>query len=259
MISNRCFEIPLAGVVILSLAGVGQAATVSFSSAAFDNVSQVSTAGTLIEAWNLGAGSDGDDIVSNSTTGPSPGNVTMNGVTFVADDATNLFFVDAAANDWRRPNYQTPGGPEGTVAGLSDADGQAFFHSYERNQANGRGAIDGLTIGSIYEVQLFIDRNNGSSLHTAGYAANPGDNVTESITEFLALHPVVLTGTFTADNTIQELFLYEDSFNGAGGGDGAGVGEISGFQLRLVRAVPEPATLVLIGSAIAGIFLLRRC
>lgn len=250
---NAKYWIGLAVVSASLSPQVGQAAQVTFSVAAFDDVSQVSTSGTLVEAWNLGAGSDGDDVVTDGAN--MPGDVTINGVTFVSDDTSDVFFLDANANDWRRPNYLNPGGPSAAVNGLSDTDGFAFFHSYERNQVDGRGAVDGLTVGASYEIQLFLDRNCPSCLHSVGYSQNPGD-VTPPLgfASFSALEPVVITGTFVADNAVQEIFLYEDNL---AAGTGLGVGEISGFQLRQL-AIPEPTTLGILVSSLAGLAFKRR-
>ena len=87
----------LSGIVacatLLMVANTTRAAEVAFTADVFDNVTDVSTNGTLVTAVNLGQGDN--DVGVNSGTPTTP--VVVNGVNFGADsgDGVGFFVVDA--------------------------------------------------------------------------------------------------------------------------------------------------------------------
>lgn len=247
---NREVMTAIGSLAMVLGTGAASAAVVDWSVSDWTNVNQVSTTGTLVTAVNLGSIDDGDQVAND--VGPTTP-VTVNGVTFGTDPGVNdptLFTT--GVSDFVRPNYIN-----GSITGLSDADGILLLNSYERSPGP-VGELTGLTIGQAYEIQVLIDRNSSSSSHSFGSLANPGDTITAAdydadTIDVPALSPSIFTGTFVADAATQEILISE--FNGPFNGVPtlSGVGEANAFQLR---AVPEPGSLTLL--AIGGLALHKR-
>ncbi|MBX2852295.1 MAG: PEP-CTERM sorting domain-containing protein [Phycisphaeraceae bacterium] len=245
-----------ASALMIVGAGSASAAVISFSAADFTNVNQVSTNGALVEAVNLGQGSAGD--VNNFVPTSA---VVLNGVTFASDpgNGTGQFVVDGgvatlntfrsgASNDAFNANAFPGSSP---IAGLSDADGNALFDSLEfgGGAGNSTARLTDLIIGTEYEVQILLsnESTNSDNTYSVGYAETFDGAAVFSVTDISTLTPTIVTGTFTADATTQDIHIAR-----LGTGGAANI-EAGAFQLRVV---PEPGSLALLG--LGGLAMLRR-
>jgi hypothetical protein len=229
----------LACTAAAAFVGSANAAVITWGTptAITGNVSDVSTTGTLVEAYN---GVLGRDIDINNpgavTTDP-----TINGVTFI--NSTSLLGNNATgpANfAWSGTTESSDyldllksvdfGGGDSTTITLGDGDGDTA--------TTGTGL---LTPGLLYEIQVwFADDREDTDSRTMGYAS-PGGTAVEVNDQFVI-------GTFTADATTQDLFL--DTVSPT---SGFGNTHITAYQIRLV---PEPGSLALLG--LGGLLVARR-
>ena len=224
--------------------------------------SDVSTAGTLVDAFALG----------DSSTAP----VTVNGVTFApfvlpVFSYSDYAIIPSATNG----NYTLAEITAGTVlsySGLGYTTGSTAFSglsaNYQALLANGGGSsspstlvltINGLTVGQTYQFEWWDDNSsltqspNGESLDTVGSAGNSvtllgNDGTAGSVGHFAI-------GTFTADSTTQEIDF--DGIVNSGAGD-YGDPTLNAFQLRDLSAVPEPSSFALLLPALLGGVFRRR-
>ena len=217
--------------VSLLVAATAQAAVVSWSADVFDADADISTTGTLVSAMNEGNGSVA---------------VTVNGVVFAANSGT--LWTEGGTDTYKTNKYD--GAAIGSLT-LTETRNMLHYYEYGTGVGYSLARLTGLTIGQEYEFQLVVvnDRSdhNGRTF-SAGYATPSGD-ATEVYTltgvDHTSNNPYVLTGTFTASETLQDLHLKESG----GGENGVGMA----WQLR---AVPEPATMSVLG--IGGLLALVR-
>lgn len=221
----------------IALAGQSQAAVVTWAnSGTFSDMAQLSTNGTLVEARNLGQLVNGtvNNGIATTTVGIFAG---VTGIQYVPGPSGTFWSANA---------YQGA-----TIVGLDATQTSDLLDSLEfyGGANNSTFNVTGLTPGQAYEVQAIISRNDAGFTMSAGYAASVGG--TEVYT--LAGLPtnssaVLLTGTFTADNAVQELHFANSASNNA---------SVNAFQLRVV---PEPSGLSLLGiCGVWGLLRRRRC
>jgi len=222
----------LAACLAVALAGAdAPAAIVTLTDDVFDSDSDISTAGTLVEAYNLGW-----------ATG-----VTANGVLFAPDPGGSAFMA-ATGTDYDTASLY--GG--GAIGSMSFSETHRLLDTVEYGPGtdNSVARLDGLTPGQEYLVQVLVvdDRSgNGNVTYSFGYATPSGD-ATETYTltgvDCTSSSPHVISGTFTADESSQDLHIRTS---------GAGNGMAAAYQLR---AVPEPATMSLL--VLGGLAVLKR-
>jgi hypothetical protein len=184
------------------------------------NSADVSTQGTLVEAFNAAI---------SSYTG---GNKTVNGVTFVA--TTNLLPSNATTvNDF---SIATNGGDANYDAILSTADyGGGDSTTIIIGDGDGNSSVNGaglLEIGKKYQIQVwFVDDRSFSDARTMGFASS-------STAAKVNLNDQYVIGTFTADATTQTLFL--DTVSSAAG-DTFGNAHLTAYQIRALAPAADPS------------------
>ena len=229
---------------VLAIVGADPAsgAAINYTAENFTNANQVSTVGTLVEAFNLGQGSAG-----SANNGVPTLEVTVNGVTFASSpgDGSVSPVVNSPGSTFSAATHDPTANP---IVGLSDADADALIDSvgFGGGATNSLARLSGLTIGTEYILQLIVDvRTTDNYTYDFGYSS-PSGNATEVYTlEDVPGNPVsIITGTFTADETSQDFHVSLSVATNF---------EASAYQLR---AVPEPGSLALLG--LGGLAMLRR-
>lgn len=240
---NRIFKcaIPAAALAMgLSLvAGNARAAIVTFGAANFDNISQISTTGTLVEAVNINGSA-----------------VSLNTVNFAASSLPAFsdpgnFFDNTGMNGTA---FAGTGG--GTVSATLFADGERT--SGASTPAN-RGIVtfSGLTIGNDYLIQLMsIDDRlgvNGRVIAVADSVPTLRSDYDLDNIDYTTGQGALVTGTFKANATSQTIYMasFADGVSTAEGGV-----LVQAFQLRETFVIPEPGTTglaLLAGVAVVGL------
>ncbi|MFK7909712.1 MAG: PEP-CTERM sorting domain-containing protein [Akkermansiaceae bacterium] len=184
--------------------------------------SQVSTSGTVVEAFNAGGG----------TTGTT----TVNGVVFT-NTGTDILSGD----------FNGPGGTatdDAWTAGGADANYDTLLST---NEYGGGGDFFTINVGGgslaatqQYELQVwFVDDRTGTDSRVMRFSD-------ATVGNFSDLNDQFVIGTFTADGTSQTLGLDAQDFGNA---------HISAYQLR---AVPEPSSAALLGLGGLALIMRRR-
>lgn len=226
----------------LLVAGTVSAATITWGPAVglTSAGTEVSTSGTLVQALNFGFGTS------------SAFNTTINEVPFTG-------FANAAVT-WNDPNSGNFSANSTNVGG--SYSGLALYSTllnkwlYSDDAARNTVTLSGLTSGQEYLVQLFMadSRTNQPQFATRFPVIDDGE-----ANEFTG--PVygtnggvgfVINGTFTADGATQTFTI--NNYN-AGSPPTQGGFQLNAYQ---IRAVPEPATIGLLGAAGAGLMLALR-
>jgi len=221
----------LAASVFLLSTTVLQASLITWSVSDFTSESDVSTRGTVLEAFNFGNGSP--------TT-------TLNGTTFTS--ANHVSGLPASAHlsgnlDRQAANSSFYTGPNTTIEPLFDT------FAWTEVTTDTSFTLDDLVIGQIYEMQLLIsdDRNNSNAVNHRAQV----DGGVSGIFGGPLNPPQSFIGTFQADATMQ-MFSYA-VFDGSG--DPTSI-RLSAYRLA---AIPEPSSiLILLGFLGSSVFLRRR-
>lgn len=187
-------------VLVIMAWGSAQGAVVTFNRELFTTNTVVINHGTLVEAVNLGAGSD----------------VTVNGVTF-ATDAGKVFVSGA---DYYLNAYYTGS----NIGSLSAADANNLLDhvEYGAGANNDLFRLTGLTVGEYYTIQMiYCFANSGGNINFA-YSDPVGGSKSSWHTVNHAVASVV-SGTFCATQTTQDVHV----------ADGGSMNSILGaYQLR---------------------------
>lgn len=213
------------------------AATISFTTTGFNDVSQLTTTGALVDAAHFGADAEAD--------------VTANGITFVSrgGSSPSLAIGGAAGAPYYHADlYQAFTHTAGytSIIGLSGPDQELMFDSvaYGPGAGNSLVTLSGLVPGHIYEMQLLLvdDRFGGYNTYVSNEVAPPYYGPYDWSNNTVQL----ITGTFTADADTQTFRHYVGGANNA---------QINAYQLR-DSSVPEPSVSLLSGFGMLA--LLRR-
>jgi hypothetical protein len=246
----------VSAALLMGLTGQAHAAAVTWGAAQnVSGVSNVSTAGTLVNAWNFG-----------SALGTTVNGVMFSGVSIAAAPPqvlSHTFGPHTLSTFDERPertliNFGTGASPAaGTFFGALSPAYQALLSDSAGTNFGDRETdlrLGGLTVGTTYEFQVWF--NDSGTAGEFGFGLEIGDLLGNSA----YLEPSVQTdvdgdyilggtgqwvvGSFTADATHQDLMFVRGEIGGG----------INGFQLRQLDSpppqVPLPGTLVLTGAAL---------
>ncbi|MEM9345941.1 MAG: PEP-CTERM sorting domain-containing protein [Planctomycetota bacterium] len=221
----------LSALALTLAAGTSQAAAISWGTATdvstgIGNSSDVSTVGTLVEAYNAVSG----DPTVNTT------DQTVNGVLFVATG--DLLDNGGTATTDLSPS--TNGGdPEyDALVSRPDFGNGTDLVTLTLGEGDGNGTADGggdLIIGREYLIQIwYVDEVFDDRVTPVG----DGNGNTVDLNDQFVI------GTFTADGDTQDITLASPGFGNA---------HITAYQ---IREVPEPGSLALFG--LGGLLIARR-
>lgn len=247
---GRSAAVAAAAALLAVLATPAQAAVVTWTlPAAISADADVSTNGTLVNAWNFG----------------SAAATTVNGVLF-----QSVLIPDSDVSQHAFGPHQMSMAQQGALlrnsaTGSSDADSffQALGGSYQSLLSSAAGSqfgdrttnllLGGLSIGRAYQFQAWFNDSRTSGEFSYGLTIGDlSDNEVDLLpsTQVDPYDDYILggtgqwvIGTFTADASTQALFFARGE---VGGG-------LNGFQLRelqLTAQIPLPGTLALVGAAL---------
>lgn len=196
---------------------------------AITSASDISTEGTLIEAFNFGEATDrtvNGVTFLGRTTGATGGQSTFPGLTNTLVDA----------NLWT--------GSTGSAGYDAMLDSISF-----QNGDTGTATITGLAEGTEYLIELWFADNRNAVANTMDVSDGMGNDAS------LDRAGEYLIGRFIADATLQQSFNYDRNPNPNA--------FFQAFQLRELAAVPEPASITIwtmLGLMItaAGYYRMRR-
>ena len=211
---------------LIALLGGTHAAPVNFTAAALSDVNQITTAGTLVEAVNLGAGAT---------------DVTVNTVVFAGGAGANLA-IQAATSDYNADKFNSSA-PNRVITGLLPADGDSLLDPFAFGSGVGSDLVtlSGLTIGLTYEIQLLIveDRDTTSAVRNRTVTVSEVDGDADAGTGRLDFSydtdtdgsaVQLVTGTFTADAATQTFDISQLDDGNAASPNNA---QINAYQLRV--------------------------
>ncbi|MBN8457493.1 MAG: hypothetical protein J0M04_06635 [Verrucomicrobia bacterium] len=229
----------LTGASALALAAGAQAATLTFSTANFGNVTQLTTTGVLVDAAHFGADAEAD--------------VTVNGITFVSRGGSSptLTVGGAAGLSYYDANlYQAGTHTVGytDIVGMSATDEELMFDSvvYGPGFGNSLVTLSGLTIGHSYRLELLLVRDLEGGNNT--YLNNDPVGTYSGPYDWSRNAVQLVTSTFTADATTQKFRHYVGGDNNA---------QMNAYQLRDLT-IPEPSAALLGGLGVLSLLRRRR-
>ncbi len=251
------------GAALLA-AGASQAATISWQSSV-PMYSGEAKDETFVDTT-------GDSVLAFSGSGLTNGSTTVNGVQFDYKDSAQL---NAGLTGVGGVGLAMTTAPGVTSTSFGDGSFSSSAAIYNLIAGGTYGAttinMTGLTIGQEYQLQIFSNdaREGRHSDYEIGFSDGVNtlaDSITAGTEGRASLSnrdPVSklgeasgdsIIGTFIADATGNQ------SFDINGSTDGSLMNSSSRAQLNglQIRAIPEPATLGLIGAFGGGIFFLRR-
>jgi hypothetical protein len=216
-------RLPKVCAFVLVLVG----ATALFQPAA---ASPIFTEGLLTQTANI---LDSGSVLTAVNLGASAPAVTVNGVAFQADNATGLSgFTHGGCTDCFQNQFAT-GSPLDQLLGALD---------YTPG-ATGTLTLSGLTSGNSYLLQLFFS----NVVNNTGYNQTITiENQTYALVDFSGPADY-LDVQFTADGSSDVVTF---------GGPNRVV--LNAYALEGSGAVPEPASILMLGSGLVGVFAARR-
>lgn len=258
----------IAGLTTVALAVAAQqsahAAAITFGTPqTISGVTDVSTAGTVLYAYNLG-----------TTTSE-----TVNGVTFTGWAPSAITTAATATSDGNASLATTPspaaggsftgagnGGTSGAIGAINTSSSAYFalldseVYSFNNSNANSFVlTLQNLSIGTQYQFEMWVNdsRNNSNEYYRTDVVSAGGNTVTLDFSNTPPNPNGVgdyVIGTFTADSTSEAITI-------AGGVESAGVG-IVGPSPQLgafdVEVVPEPTSAGVVLLGVAAIASRRR-
>jgi len=239
----------LLAAVLVSLTALGaalttQAATITWGAA--QNITgdtDVSTTGTLVDAFNIGPTATPATVVNGvnfaSFAYPTASLTTYTQGNYKVEVSAALL-GSASTFGSGSPPFSSLSAPYVTL--LSTGGGASFGANYTLT-------MSGLTVGQEYQFQWW---SNNSSATVDGTTATAGNAVTldSNLTNAGGGVGQFAIGTFIADNAAQQIVFTRTA--------GSSISTVNGFQLRQLApgpgtAVPEP------GSALMGMLVLGLC
>ena len=218
------------------------AATISFTSEGFNDINQLSTSGTLIDAAQFGEPGETDVTVSGITfdsVGGASTNLRIGGLNGYATGSFGTVANAAYYDETRHiAGFQD-------ITGMTTAQEDSMFDAYTFGSGVGNHGIEliGLTIGQVYLFQtLTVEDRTFTANNTLEYRQADGTVALTGL-DHTSNFVVLVNGSFVADATNQ--FFQVDS--------GADNVLLTSYQLR---AVPEPSSTALLG--LTGLTLLLR-
>ena len=225
-------------VGLITLSASVSASTITWTTQAFTDTTQISPLSNVLSAYNYG----------NSAT------VAVNGVDFVGHDAlTQDDAVFRFGQSGAKMNHNSGDSYDAanTVTGLSVADANAlmdFFSYNDQTNMNWLMTLKNLQIGETYQIQAIVvdDRaaQSGRNMHFG-----PDGNSWGAAYDYTSAGaPLLATGTFVADATTQD---FRQGYQGTGAPQ---------FNAMIISttAVPEPSSLVLLAAGTVALMSVRR-
>ena len=123
-----------------------------------------------------------------------------------------------------------------------DADLNLLLDSHAWGAASTTVTLSGLTVGMPYELQLIGAADTRSCCSDRNQAASDGVNVSGDMSR---VGPGSVIGSFTADADTQDFMIVPGTENGVDPG-------ISAYMLR---TIPEPTSVTIVGFALCGLML----
>jgi hypothetical protein len=237
---TRLFNVLLTLAGSLALTGAAHAAAITWGSATNISAdSDVSTAGTLVGAFNVGGGGVASTTVNTVLfTGFAVSGNTSSSGNFTLSSASGL-----------QSNNSVGGGGSAPYSNLSSPY-QVLVSSLMGNtssSANFTLAMSGLTTGDTYQFEWWSNDSNGFGANFT--TASAGNSVTLNSATVAGTGGLgqFAVGTFVADISAAQQVTFT-----SGGGPTPQL-LLNGFQLRdLGATVPEPST-ALFGVAMLGV------
>jgi hypothetical protein len=232
-------------IAAMAAAPVAQAAVITWDAVVTSN----SSIGEKFDS--TGVNNDGDTVLAWMVNSGGP--VTVNGVTvynrnnWTQNDVTLNLSKGGAGTTYQNVSHFVTASPNDHFSGPTDAQRDAYIHmltGYDDSQGDITLALSGLTVGQEYLAQFWaVDmRNAGDRTQTI---ALDGGTPSAPLLLGTAGRSSYVIGRFTADATTAS-FLLASGTNDRG---------INAFQLR---AIPEPASLGMLGAAAIAMLLRRR-
>jgi len=229
----------LFAVAVIGIASVASANTITFDAQNLNNVNQLSTTGTLVEAAHFGA------------TGTAWRSISANGISFAAASAgTEHLTVGSTGNgaayaddNLYRPDTHVAGYQ--SITGLSADDANQLFDGcvYGPGAGNSLVTLNGLTANHKYQFQLLLVDDRAQT--TVAVANEPAEATPIGPYDWSQNAAILVTGTFTAATTSQQFNCY--SYYGA---DNNAL--LNAYQLRDVT-IPEPNTVIIATTGIIAL------